>query len=107
MVQLYLNVRFVAHSQKARSIHVLMVMGKVTDMPNQSRGVRGEQKVYFSKVWDPEDWKDEPQYMTLFLIPNRWWSWEAWKLAWSIRAEMLRAFMLRWKPTTTTEWNEK
>ena len=56
------------------------------------------EKVYFSKVFDPNKW-EEPDYMTLFLIPNKWWSVKAWKFAWSVRAEMLRHFMLLWKPT--------
>jgi hypothetical protein len=48
------------------------------------------QKVYFSKALDPTNWNDnDSDYMTFFLVPRKWWSIEAWKLANSLRFRML------------------
>lgn len=50
-----------------------------------------QDKVYFSKLLDPEDWgNDDSGFMTFFLVPNKWWSPKAWKFANSMRAEMLK-----------------
>ena len=51
------------------------------------------EKVYFSKILDLEDWSsNDCSYMTLFFIPNRWWSIKDWKFALSMRARMLETF---------------
>jgi hypothetical protein len=49
-----------------------------------------QDKVYFSKAFDPTNWNDEDtDYMTFFLVPRKWWSIKAWKFANSLRSHML------------------
>ena len=36
-------------------------------------------------------------YMTMILIPRRWWSIKDWKFAWEVRANMMKAFMWCWR----------
>lgn len=39
-------------------------------------------KLYFSKALDLSSWKDkDTDYMTLFLVPRRWWSIKDWRFA--------------------------
>lgn len=52
-----------------------------------------DDKVYFSKKLDPNSWNNS-DCMTFFLVPNKWWSFKAWKFANSIRSEMLRKYAL-------------
>lgn len=45
-------------------------------------------KIYWSNT-PSEKWDDEGDFLTFFLIPNKWGSIKAWKFAFSMRAEML------------------
>ncbi len=49
-------------------------------------------KLYWSEAWASESW-NESQWMTFFLIPNKWWSISEWKLAFEFRAEALKKIM--------------
>lgn len=53
-----------------------------------------EDKVYWSEQPDPKKWFGSGDYLTFFLVPRRWWSIKEWKLANSLRAEMLRKYAL-------------
>jgi hypothetical protein len=45
-----------------------------------------DKKVYFSNVKDPAvGWEDSSDYMTVWLMPRKWWSIMAWKLAFGLR----------------------
>lgn len=48
-----------------------------------------ERKVYFSKTFNPSFDEEDSNYMTFFLIPNKWWSIKDWKFAMSFRAKAL------------------
>lgn len=51
----------------------------------------GEEKIYWSNVPDPTNWGDDSaDYMTFVLVPSKWWSIKAWKLANEFRVELLR-----------------
>jgi len=42
--------------------------------------------VYFSNAMDsPTDWLPGQDYLYVVLVPRRWWSWSAWRLALGLR----------------------
>jgi hypothetical protein len=55
-----------------------------------------DQKFYWSSENNLENWTDDTDFMTFVLIPRKWWSIKAWKLANSMRAEFLKRAM-RWE----------
>ena len=55
---------------------------------------REPEKVYWSTNSDIEDW-DEGDYLSVILIPNKWWSLNAWKFANKIRAKVVMAMLNR------------
>ena len=40
-----------------------------------------------------ESWKASRNYLTFIIIPGKWWSWRAWKLAWTVREMTVEAVM--------------
>ena len=46
-------------------------------------------KLYWSKTFDPTNWARDADFLTIYLVPKRWWSWRSWKFAYSVRARML------------------
>ena len=57
-----------------------------------------DQKVYFSKLFDPTDWSYADDFLTFYLIPNKWWSIRAWKFANSMRSRILNKMVERIQP---------
>jgi len=46
----------------------------------------GQPKYFFSNVEDPTVWaKPTKDFFFVVLIPRKWWSWTAWKLAMEIK----------------------
>lgn len=61
------------------------------------------ERVFFSKALDPEDWGGKDYgCLTILLIPTKWWSLKEWKLALSLRAEMLKRLMMAYNLTSPT-----
>lgn len=63
-------------------------------------------KVYWNTDIDPDKWNDFG-FMTFVLIPNKWWSISEWKLANSLRAEMLKRGLILLKPNPIGEKERK
>jgi len=61
-------------------------------------GEVSDQKVYFSQIVDPTDWSFADDFLTFYLIPNKWWSIRAWKFANSMRSRILNKLVERIQP---------
>lgn len=64
----------------------------------EREGGMSNQKVYFSKLFDPNDWSSADDFLTFYLIPNKWWSIRSWKFANSMRSRILNTLIERIQP---------
>jgi len=52
-------------------------------------------KVYWSGTIT-DDWNQDHDVMTFFYIPNKWWSWKAWKLARDFGFDVHKKLLLKY-----------